>query len=219
MKKISEGVFGFGKDFATESIAPKHKVYDEKIIRQGKREYRVWNPKKSKLGAAIKKGLSHLPLNKKMKILYLGIASGTTASHISDIVSESGIIYGVEISSRPLRDLMSVSKKRKNMIPILADARLPETFANRIEKVNLIYEDVAQKDQTEILIRNAEVFLKKGGYAMIAIKARSIDVTKKPKVVFNEAREKLEKKFRIIQQINLEPYEKDHCFFLLKYLD
>ncbi len=216
MKCVIDGIYRFGKDFATLSLAPNKKVYDEKTIRKGKDEYRIIDPKKSKLGAALRMGLKETGLFEGAKVLYLGIASGTTASHISDITGEHGLIYGVEFSSRSIRDLLPVSRVRKNMIPILADARMPQTFASRIEKVNVLYQDVAQKDQSEIFIRNAKAFLKKGGTAMIAIKARSIDVTENPKKIYAQEKQKLSQYFEVVQQVTLGHFEKDHAFFLCR---
>ncbi len=211
-----KNIYRFGRDYATLSIAPKRKVYDEKIIRRGKDEYRIWDPTKSKLSAALQKGLRNTPFFRGMKIVYLGAANGTTPSHISDIIGQSGLIYAVEFSSRSMRDLISVSRARKNIIPMLADARMPDTYANQIEKADLIYCDVAQPDQTEILIRNAKLLLKKGAYIMIAIKARSINVIRNPKHIYAEEREKLKKEFDILEELNLHPLEKDHAFFVAK---
>ncbi len=216
MKSVIDGIYRFGKDFATLSMVPKTKVYDEKTVQKGKDEYRLWDPKKSKLGAALRMGLKETGIFEGAKILYLGIASGTTASHISDIVGPSGVIYGVEFSARSIRDLLSVSRKRTNIMPVLADARMPQSFAPRVEKVHVLYQDIAQKDQSEIFMRNADTFLKKGGVAMIAIKARSIDVTANPGKIFAQEKQKLSAKFNIIQQVNLGYFEKDHAFFLCK---
>ena len=210
------GVSQYGKDYCTKSITPGKKVYGERILRKGKDEFRVWDPSKSKLGAAIHKGLRNVPLFNGMKILYLGISTGTTASHISDIIGDEGIIYGVEFSSRSMRDLVPLSRKRKNIVPVLGDARTPEKWAHKIEKVDLIYEDVAQPDQSDILIRNAKVFLKKGGSVMIALKARSINVAVNPKEIFAHERKKLETYFTITDAVNLHPLEKDHSFFVGK---
>lgn len=210
------GVSQFGKDYCTKNATPGKKYYDERIIRKGKDEYRVWDPTKSKLGAAIYKGLRNVPIFKGMKILYLGISTGTTASHISDIIGNDGVIYGVEFSPRSVRDLVPMTKKRKNIVPILGDARTPENWANRIEKVDMIYEDVAQPDQTDILVRNAKTFLKKGGHIMIAVKARSINVAVNPNEIFAQERKKLEPYFTITDAINLNPLEKDHIFFVGK---
>lgn len=210
-------IYKMGRDYATLSIAPGKKVYDERIIRRGKDEYRIWDPTKSKLSAALQKGLRNTPLFRGMKLLYLGAANGTTPSHISDIIGKTGIMYAVEFSPRSMRDLISVSRSRKNIIPILADARMPDTYANQLEKVDLIYCDVAQPDQTEILIRNAKIFLKKGAHIMIAIKARSINVVIPPKQIFAQERQKLiAGNFQILEELNLHPLEKDHAFFVAK---
>lgn len=210
------GVSQFGKDYCTRNATPGKKYYDERIIRKGKDEFRVWDPTKSKLGAAIYKGLRNVPIFKGMKILYLGISTGTTSSHISDLIGNEGVIYGVEFSPRSVRDLVPMTKKRKNIVPILGDARTPEDWAKRIEKVDMIYEDVAQPDQTDILIRNAKIFLKKGGSIMIAVKARSINVAVNPNEIFAAERKKIEKYFTITDAINLNPLEKDHIFFVGK---
>lgn len=215
-QRPSQGIFRIGRDIATRSIAPGFKVYDEKVRRMGRDEYRLWDPMKSKLGAAIAKGLSDVPISQGNSILYLGIASGTTASHMSDIIGKDGVIYGIEFSPRSIRDLMRVSKERPNIVPILADARLTDSYADRVTKVDVLYEDVAQKDQAEILLKNAKLFLKDGGYAMIAIKARSIDVAKSSSLVFEEQKKILERDLVVLKQVNLFPFEKDHCFFVCR---
>lgn len=206
--------YQFGQDYATLSLTPNKKIYDERVIRRSGLEFRVWDSMKSKLGAALAKGLREMPIRKGMKLLYLGISTGTTASHISDMIGKEGTIYGVEFSPRSMRDLVEISRIRPNIVPILGDARLPEDYAQQIEQVELVYADVAQPDQTEILIRNAEAFLKPSGFIMIAIKARSIDVSEKPTVIFEREKKKLEQKFTILQEVRLDPLEKDHTFFV-----
>ncbi len=216
MKSAKPGIYRFGKDFATLSLDPRSKVYNEKTIRKGKDTYRIWDPKKSKLGAALKRGLRDTGLFEGAKVLYLGIASGTTASHISDIIGERGVIYGVEFSARSMRDLITVSRRRKNIKPILADARMPDNFGSRVEKVDFLFQDIAQKDQTAIFERNCKAFLKKGGLAMMALKARSIDVTSSPKKVYADEKRKLMGSFDIVQQLDLGFFEKDHAFFVCR---
>ncbi|MCS7134838.1 MAG: fibrillarin-like rRNA/tRNA 2'-O-methyltransferase [Candidatus Aenigmarchaeota archaeon] len=211
----SEGIFWINGKLTTQNLTPGKQVYGEKLLKKDGKEYRVWVPDRSKPAAAIYKGLKKFPIKKGFKILYLGIASGTTSSHFSDIVGNEGIIYGIEISERVLRDLLFVAKERKNIMPILADARKPEEYG-WIEEVDLVYADVAIPDMTDVLIRNCEFFLKEDGYAMIAIKSRSIDVVKKPNIVYKEEREKLEKFFSIEDFVTLDPFEKDHGFFVLK---
>ncbi len=215
MKRISEGIYREGNKIYTKSIAPKTKVYDERIKKIKKDEFREWDPRRSKLSAAIMKGLRRIPIKSDSIILYLGAANGTTASHVADIAYK-GRVYAVEISPRAMMDLMFVCEKRKNMIPILGNANHPEEYESLLEPVDLVYQDVAQKNQAEILLENCKKFLKREGYAMIAVKARSIDVAEKPSKVFARVEEKLKKNFNIIDKRRLEPYEKDHMFYLLK---
>jgi len=163
--------------------------------------------------------LKIFPIKKGMSILYLGIASGTTASHFSDIINRTGtgVIYGVDISERVLRELIDVADERENIIPILADARMIERYENTIlEKVDVVYEDVASPDQIQIMIRNAQKFLKPQGFAMIAIKSQSIDVTKEPKETYKLCLSELEKHFEILDKVELEPYEKAHMFVVMR---
>lgn len=213
--KYFEGVFWVDNKLATENLVPGEQVYGEKLVKVKEKEYRIWDDTRSKPAAAIHKKLHHFPLRKTMKILYLGIASCTTASHFSDIIGREGIIYGIEISERVLRESIRVAEKRQNIVPILSDGRKPEEYS-WVEQVDLVYADIAIRDQSDVLIRNAEMFLKPDGYSMIAIKARSIKVTEKPSVIYKQERKKLESFFNIIDFVTLEPYERDHCMFVLK---
>lgn len=212
-----EGVFKIGERIFTVNLTPGLKVYGEELVKADSTEYREWVPFRSKLCAAIKKGIKHFPFKKGSKILYLGAGSGTTISHISDIIGEEGIIYAVEISERPLRDLVSLAEVRKNIVPILADARLVETYKDIIpERVDIVYEDVADPDQIKILVKNCDEFLKPEGHAMIAIKSQSIDVTKHPRQVYKECLEELGRKFEVLDKVELDPFEKHHLFVVLK---
>jgi len=211
-----EGVYDLKGAIATKSFAPGTKVYNEKIVKSREGELRIWNPHRSKLSAAIKKGLKTFPFRQGSIILYLGASTGTTVSHVSDIVGKSGEIYAVEIAPQCMKNLLKVADERENIIPIHADARKPRDYED-VGKVGIIYQDVAQPDQDEILIKNAEMFLKKGGIAMIAIKSQSIDVIAEPKKVFEKVLEKLEKYFEVLEKIKLEPYDKDHLFVVLKF--
>jgi fibrillarin-like pre-rRNA processing protein len=216
--KHFENVFWVNNKLATKNLVPGEQVYGEKLIKTNQGEFREWDARRSKPSAAIYKGLHHFPVKEGMKILYLGFASSTTGSHFSDIIGKKGLIYGIEISERVLREALPVAKKRGNIVPILADARKPEEY-QWIEEVDLLYADVAVKEQSDILIRNAKIFLKPRGYAMIAIKSRSIDVTKKPRIVYKEQRKILEKFFNVTDFVTLDPYERDHCMFVLKRKD
>ena len=214
-----DNVFLIDGKLATVNLTPGQRVYGEELVRANGKEYRLWDPYRSKPAAAIKRGLKIFPIKKGMSILYLGIASGTTASHFSDIINRTGtgVIYGVDISERVLRELIDVADERENIIPILADARMIERYENTIlEKVDVVYEDVASPDQIQIMIRNAQKFLKPQGFAMIAIKSQSIDVTKEPKETYKLCLSELEKHFEILDKVELEPYEKAHMFVVMR---
>ena len=214
MEKISKVVKRDGK-LLVENPVPGYRPFDDEIIK-GRKEYRVWNPRRSKAAAAIVKGIKEFPIEKSNKVLYLGAAHGYTPSFISNIVGKDGIVYSVEFSERTFNKLLPVSKKYTNIVPILADARKPELYY-WVEQVDVVYADVAQPDETRIVIRNCKEFLKKGGYTMIAIKSRSIDVTKSPMKVYQEEMKRLKKGgFEIIDWKKLDPLEKAHAFILAK---
>ncbi|MBA0610753.1 hypothetical protein Godav_011552 [Gossypium davidsonii] len=134
-------------------MVPGEAVYNEKRIavqnEDGtKVEYRVWNPFRSKLAAAILGGVDNIWIKPGAKVLYLGAASGTTVSHVSDVVGPNGVVYAVEFSHRSGRDLVNMAKKRTNVIPIIEDARHPAKYRMLVGMVDVIFSDVAQPDQT-----------------------------------------------------------------------
>ena len=206
------------RKLATENLVPGNQVYKEKLIIKKGIEYRLWDPFRSKLAAAIMNELEEFPFENKTKVLYLGVSTGTTVSHISDIVGPSGIIFGVEHASRVARDFLDrVASYRKNIMPILQDARKPSEYFSVFGKVDVVYVDIAQPDQTKIAIDNCEMFLKKQGFLFLVIKTRSIDVTKSPKKIIDEEMDKLKSKFDILQTIDLHPYDKDHAIVIAKF--
>jgi len=197
MEEIFEGVYRRGKQIFT---------YNGK-------KYRAWNPYRSKMAAAILKGLKEMWIGKDTKILYLGVATGTTASHLADIAKD-GIIYGVEISFKAMKKFVELCKERNNLIPILGDASKPSSYAAIVENIDLIYQDISQKNQVEIFLKNMEKF--KAPKGIIMVKARSIDVAMEPKEVFKKVREQIDKFYRVKQMINLSPYAKDHVAILVE---
>ena len=203
------------KKLATQNLVPGNQVYNEKLVQSKGVEYRIWNPFRSKLAAAIMNGLEYFPFNQKSDVLYLGVSTGTTISHISDIVSQGGTIFGIEHATRVARDFLDrVASHRKNIVPIIQDARKPEEFFSVYKKVDAVYVDIAQPDQTDIAIENCKLYLKSGGYLFLVIKTRSIDVTKDPKRVIKNEIKKLESLFEIKQTIDLQPYDKDHAMVI-----
>jgi fibrillarin-like pre-rRNA processing protein len=199
---------------ATRNLAAGRAVYGERLIRYEGVEYRLMDAFRSKLAASMLKGLRVVPIKPDHQVLYLGAASGTTASHVSDIVGEKGHVYCVEFASRSIRELVNnVCAFRLNMLPLLEDARLPERYTMFVNgKVDCIYCDVAQPEQAKILADNADAFLKEHGWIMLAVKAQSIDVTKDPSEVYRTEIKVLERRrFRIEELVHLEPYDKAHA--------
>ncbi|CAL9243250.1 unnamed protein product [Arabidopsis halleri] len=214
------GVFiAKGKEDAlvTKNLVPGEAVYNEKRIsvqnEDGtKIEYRVWNPFRSKLAAAILGGVDNIWIKPGAKVLYLGAASGTTVSHVSDLVGPEGCVYAVEFSHRSGRDLVNMAKKRTNVIPIIEDARHPAKYRMLVGMVDVIFSDVAQPDQARILGLNASFFLKTGGHFVISIKANCIDSTVAAEAVFQSEVKKLQQEqFKPAEQVTLEPFERDHA--------
>ena len=208
-------VFLKGNEVATRNLTPGISVYGEELIAEDV-EYRLWNPRRSKLSAAILNGLENLDIKNDDKVLYLGASTGTTVSHISDIAYD-GRIYAVEFSPVTAKKLTRLSRQRPNIYPILGDATKPKEYMNLVEKVDFLYCDVAQPTQSELFMKNMNLFSKDNTLGMITIKARSIDVVQKPKKIFKQEEKKFkEKGFKIIEKVKLEPYEKDHIAFLIE---
>jgi len=168
--------------------------------------YRVWDPFRSKLAALyhLEKGVD---LAKDMRVLYLGAAHGTTASHVADYVD---VVYAVEFAPRPMQDLLEVARMRGNIVPIMADASCPREYAALLEEVDLVYQDIAQHQQAEIAVAN-RIFLKKEGMLIMMLKTRSVDVTRPPAAVFETTIPVLERSYDIMDAVWLDPYHRDHA--------
>jgi fibrillarin-like pre-rRNA processing protein len=178
-------------------------VYNERILGGA----RVWDPHRSKLSALYHVGTG-VELTPGMRVLYIGAANGTTVSHVADYVE---VVYAVEFASRPMQDLLEVSRRRRNIIPIMADAARPEHYAPLVEAVDLLYQDVAQPEQASIALRNCS-FLKTGGILVLMLKTRSVDVRKEPAEVFQDTHDALTSAGLIVQEsVWLAPYYHDHA--------
>ena len=202
---------------ATKNLTPGLRVYGERLFKFKYVEYRVWDAFRSKLAGGIIKGVQNVPIEPGFKVLYLGAASGTTPSHVSDIVGDSGHVYCVEFAQRSLRDLVNnVAAYRTNISPMLEDARQPQRYAMFISgKVDTIYCDVAQPEQAKLLADNADVFLKPSGWIMLACKSQSIDVTIAPEVVYEQEARVLSKRgFDIKEIVPLDPFDKLHAMIV-----
>jgi len=215
VEEIYPGIYEIDLDgqrrIATLPIKPVP-VYGERIW-QG---HRIWDPTRSKFAALLLKLKSRQDLNlfPDSKVLYLGAAAGTTVSHMSDIVS-GGLVYAVEFSSRSMRDLLRLCEARENIVPILADAARPEMYCALVEPVDMIYQDVAQRNQAEMATMNAARYLKLGGCLVLMMKTRSIDVNASPIDVYKSEIKEL-KGMEVQYAIDLLPYHHDHWAVIAK---
>ncbi|MFX1592344.1 MAG: fibrillarin-like rRNA/tRNA 2'-O-methyltransferase [Promethearchaeota archaeon] len=201
----------------TKNLDVGKRVYGEKLINYKGIEYREWDPFRSKLAALILENPISNFLSESLKCLYLGASSGTTISHLSDIIS-SGIIYGVEFSERSIRQLIQNTSNRKNIVPILGDARFPNNYAKYIfTNVDMIYQDVAQPRQAEIALNNSNYYLKDDGILIIAIKSQSIDSIQKSELTYAKEKRILEKAgYNILESINIHKHAANHIILIVK---
>ncbi|MCD6461150.1 MAG: fibrillarin-like rRNA/tRNA 2'-O-methyltransferase [Thermoplasmata archaeon] len=211
-------VFEDGQRLYTLSLAPGWSVYGERRVSRRGKEYRHWSPWRSKLAAYLTLGGrfgGKRIMDEGASVLYLGAASGTTVSHISDMVPE-GRIYAVEFSPRTFRGLLDVASVRDNVFPLMEDARHPERYGPVVGEADVLYQDVSQRDQIDILMSNAR-YLRPGGTGLLALKARSMDISLSPREIYQRAADTLiEGGFHILDHKELAPYQKDHAFFVIR---
>ncbi len=178
-------------------------------------EYRLWSKNKSKLSNLISQG-HNLRFRDGDNILYLGASSGTTASHISDLLPESNI-YCVDFSEKSLKKFISRCQGRNNLYPILADANNPKNYRNFVDLVDFLYQDITQRNQVQIFEKNADRFLKKKKLGILILKAKSIDVNKSPEEIFSRQKSQIDK-FKILEEYRLDPTHSEHLALVMKYV-
>lgn len=209
------GVYTDGAWLFTRNLVPGKTVYGEGLVREGGAEYRKWDATRSKLAAYLKRGGTVWPFRPTSAVLYLGAGSGTTVSHVSDLCPEGNIV-AVEISPRVFRDLVAVAETRPNVVPILADAAQPQTYRTHMTPVDVLYQDVAQRDQESIFLRNLE-FLRPEGVGFLLVKARSVDVAARPGDVYARIRDELVKNgLEVLDLRELDPFERDHAVLVVR---
>jgi fibrillarin-like pre-rRNA processing protein len=197
----------------TESLCPGRRIYGERLFTISGTEYREWDPRRSKLAAYLTVGGKQFPFRKDSKVLYLGASSGTTPSHVADICAD-GKVYCVEFAQRMFRDLVGTCETRPNMMPILGDATVPSEYSMFADSVDVVYQDVAQKMQAKILCDNMDAF--NAEYGMVAVKARSEDVTASPESIFGDAEKVIRHRgYKVIDDEPLDPYEKAHAMIVI----
>lgn len=214
LKQIFDGVYLIDNRLATLNKAKGRRVYNEELVSIDGNEYRLWNPYRSKLAAAILNGMKEFHIKKDSRVLYIGAATGTTASHVSDIAYD-GQVFCIELSERNMRELLNVCESRDNMLPILADANNINEYIDSVGKCDIIYQDASAREQSGILNKNS-VMLEKDGYAYFIIKSQSIDISKDPKQVFQEELRNTSSNFKTLEKIDIEPYDSLHMFYVLR---
>jgi fibrillarin-like pre-rRNA processing protein len=199
----------------TKNAYPGHTHFEERTITVDGAEYRELSPMRSKLAAGIANGIGQIGFKEGSIVLYLGASHGYTPSFVSDIISRNGTVFAIDVAPRVVRDLYFLAEERTNIIPILEDCNHPERYAPLVTAVDVVYQDIAQRNQVEIFRKNLR-FLKKGGFGILALKSRSIDVAKRPQAIYREVQAELERLGMIVDKRELDPHEKDHCLFIIK---
>ncbi|KAA8923184.1 fibrillarin-like rRNA/tRNA 2'-O-methyltransferase [Thermoplasma sp.] len=217
-KRSSQPVFLYGSKIILKigsrvytKTAKNRKVYGEDIIRFDHANYREWKPDRSKLAAAILKGLHHMPITESSSVLYLGASTGTTVSHVSDLVP-NGRVYAVEVAYEPFSKLLDLSEQRENIYPILEDANLPERYRFFIDHVDVMYQDISQRNQIAIFNRNMDEFHARS--AFLVLKTRSIASTEDSRSILKKTVDQLST-YNIREIIDLSPYDTDHYLILI----
>lgn len=178
--------------------------------------YHEWDPYRSKIAAALTRKLERLLIAEDSRVLYLGCGSGTTVSHISDIVRD-GIVFAVDISEKEMRLLYVLLKDRMNVAPVLADARDPHSIGTCVgTDVDVIIQDIASRDQVDIFARSARHLLRSGGEVYLSLKTKSISSTSPPTRTLDEVKERLRREFTLLRSVNLRGYQDHHWLLHLR---
>jgi fibrillarin-like pre-rRNA processing protein len=215
---IWEGVFREGRDLFTANHGPPgDRVYGEKLRTAGAVEYRQWDPFRSKLAALLVQGSAPSDLWAGARsVLYLGGAHGTTVSHVADLLPQARI-YVIEKSPTSFAPLLALARRRSNLYPILADAQLPERYRADVGLVDLLYQDVAQRNQAAIFVENARAVLASRGRGIFMLKVRSVTQTRPSVAIVREARGVLERAGLNVQgEVALSPFARDHVALLTR---
>lgn len=204
------GVYREGRDLFTRNRLPGERVYGEELRNSGGVEYRLWDPFRSKLAALLLKGAPPDLWGEIRSVLYLGAAHGTTASHLSDLWPDAEL-FVVEKSPASFARLLALARRRTNLLPLLTDAQLPERYRADVGLVDLLYQDVAQRNQAAIFVENARACLAPGGVGILMLKVRSVTQRRPGPVVVREARAELQRGGLTVQtEVTLAPFSREH---------
>ncbi len=209
--RLLRRVAGDHVEWWTETVGKMPAVYGERWASLGERSFRSFDPSRSKLAAGLARGWDGPLPAPGESWLYLGAASGTTVSHVADLVGPAGTVFAVEKSPRPFARLVAVAERWPNLLPLLDDAREPENYLDLVAPVDGIYADVAQPDQAGIVLRNAEYFLAEpSGSVVLALKLPSLGRERGPLVHLRDAETRLGAEFALAASVRLEPFHRGH---------
>ncbi|MCI4368891.1 MAG: fibrillarin-like rRNA/tRNA 2'-O-methyltransferase [Thermoplasmata archaeon] len=204
------GVYRSGKELYTLNADPGHRVYGEELRTEGGKEYRQWDPFRSKLAAYLLKGAPSDTFRGVRRVLYLGGAHGTTVSHLSDVLPEAAL-FVIEKSPTAFAPLLALARRRSNILPILADAQLPERYGADVGPVDLLYQDVAQRAQAMIFGENAEACLAAQGLGLLMLKVKSVTQARPAAAVLAESRREVERhRLHVRSTSDLAPFSREH---------
>lgn len=204
------GIHREGRDLYTVNLTPGVRVHGEALRAVGGVEYRSWDPFRSKLAALLARGATVDFPSRPRAVLYLGGAHGTTVSHLSDMYPDAEV-FVVEKSPMAFAPLLALSRRRSNLLPLLTDAQLPERYQADVGEVDLLYQDVAQRNQARIFAENARACLAPDGLGILMLKIRSVTQSRPAAVVAREARGILVREgLQIRSETPLSPFSRDH---------
>jgi fibrillarin-like rRNA methylase len=203
--------FGERRELWTETAGRPPPVYGERWRAEEHRTLRAFEPARSKLAAGIVAGWRGPLPRPGERWLYLGAASGSTASHVADLVGPAGAVYAVERSVRPFARLLAAAERWPNLLPVLADAREPERYADLVPPVAGLYADIAQPDQVAIVRRNAELLLTGHGCpVLLALKTSSMGRERAPAGHLAHAEAELDARIERSPSVGLAPSHRAH---------
>lgn len=201
-----------GRNYFTVSDYPVS-VYGERVSKKKGKFLRYWDPKRSKLSAALNLGLEHFRFRYDSNVLYLGASTGTTVSHVSDLCY-NGRIFAVESSYEPFVKLIKLSEARKNIYPILEDANYVERYSHFLDPIDIIYQDISQRNQVQIFNSNTSS-RPEATSAILILKMRAISSRMSEKQILNSSLEEIEG-FRVKEVLNLKPFHKAHYLIYME---
>lgn len=211
------GVYTDGSDLYTRSLIDVRQRGDRVVKGDNGFDYRSFPPNGTKLAAIVKMGVTRWPFTSDSRVLYLGAGAGTTVSYMADVCPQ-GQIYAVEFAPEPFRSLVEIARARTNVVPILADARTPAAYTTQVGMpVDVVYQDVAQRDQWDIAHRNALALLAPEGWIVLVVKASSVDVAIPATEVYANVRSAIKScGLHLEEVIDLDPFDREHAVFIVR---